>query len=140
MPINFANLATEINTDPKALGYAGKSDYAIALILNTVGASAETVIRAYTDTTEIVAGVVRAEFDALTAAAKSFLVDVVLKAPKVKTGDANIRTGLGAIFPAGTSRNNLIAAASKSATRAEVLFGEGTSVSDADVAKALGRG
>lgn len=140
MAINYTQLATEINTDPKTLGYAGKSDYAISVILNTPGASAETIFKAYTDTTEIVAGIVRSEFDALTAASKSFLVDVILKAPKVKTGDANIRTGLSNIFPAGTSRTNLINAASKSATRGEVLFGEGTTIGDQDVAKALGRG
>lgn len=145
MPINYTALATEINTDPKALGYkvsgVPKSDYDISVILNMPGASAETIFKAYTDTTEIVAGIVRGEYDALTAANKAFLTDVILKAPRLKTGDTNIRNGVGNIFGVGTtSRTNLIAAASKSATRGEVLFGEGTSIGDVDVAKALGRG
>jgi hypothetical protein len=141
VPINYTQLATEINTDPKALGYAGKSDYAISVILNTPGASAETIFKAFTETAEIVAGIVRAEYDVLTAANKAFLTDVILKAPRIKTGDANLRAGIGNIFAAGTaSRTALVAAASKSATRGEVLFGEGTSIGDADVAKALGRG
>lgn len=140
MPINYTALATEINTDPKTLGYAGKSDYDRAVILNTVGASAETVIRAFTNTAEIVAAIDPTEFAALTAANKLFLTDVVLAAPTVKSGDSNLRTAIAAIFVAGTTRTRLIAAASKSASRAEVLFGEGITVSDTDVAKALGRG
>lgn len=141
MPINYTQLATEINTDPKALGYAGKSDYAISVILNTPGASAETIFKAFTETAEIVAGIVRSEYDALTAANKTFLTDVILKAPRIKTGDANLRSGISGIFGVGTtSRTNLINAASKSATRGEVLFGEGTTIGDQDVAKALGRG
>jgi hypothetical protein len=139
--INYTQLATEINTDPKSLGYAGKSDYAIAVILNTPGASAETIFKAYTDTSEIVAGIVRAEWDALSAANKQFLNEVILNAPKVKTGDSNLRSSVGGIFGVGTtSRTNLVNVASKSATRGEVLFGEGTTISDTDVAKALGRG
>lgn len=140
MAIDYPALAAEIANDPKTLGYAGKSDYAIAVILNTVGASAETVIRAYTNTAEIVAAIDPTEFTALAAASKLFLTDVILAAPVVKTGDANLRTAVGQIFGAGATRTRLIAAASKSASRAEVLFGEGISVNDTDVAKALGRG
>lgn len=88
MAINYAQLATEINTDPRTLGYSGKSDYAIAAILNTVGASSETITKAYTETSEIVAGIVRSEYDALAAAAKTFL-DVIVASPRVKTGDSN---------------------------------------------------
>lgn len=145
MTINYTALATELNTDPKALGYKTsgvfKSDYDISLILNTPGASSETIFRAYTDTAEIVAGIVRSEWTALSAADKQFLTEVILTAPKLKTGDANLRASVAGVFAAGTtSRTNLTAAASKSASRAEVLFGEGTTIGDQDVAKALGRG
>lgn len=138
MAINYTQLATEINTDPKGLGYAGKSDEEIAVIMNTPGASAETIFRAYTATEDIVAGIIRSEYDALSAADKTYLNEVVLKAARVKTGVTTMRTQLGTLFPNGTTtRTNLTNAASKSATRGEVLFGENTTISNADVAKAL---
>lgn len=141
MAINYTTLATEINTDPKSLGYAGKSDEQIAILLNTPGASGETIFKAYTATEDIVAGIVRAEYDALTAANKDYLTSVVLRASRLATGNATLRAQIAAIFGAGTTtRTNLTNAASKSASRAEVLFGESATVSNADVARALGRG
>lgn len=138
MAINYAQLATEINTDPRGLGYAGKSDYEIATLMNTPGLSSETIFRAYTPLEEITAAVVRADYDSLAAAGKTYWDQVVTKSAKVKTGDATLRTQIGALFPAGTqTRTNLTAVASKSATRGEVLFGEGAHISDADVAQAL---
>jgi hypothetical protein len=138
MPVSFAVLASEIASDPRALGFAGKSDFEIATLLNTPGASAETIFRAYTATEDVVAGIVRSEYDSLVAAGKTYLNEVVLKAPRVKTGDATIRAQIAALFPAGTqTRANLTAVASKTASRAEVLFGEGATVTDADVARAL---
>jgi hypothetical protein len=141
MAIDYAALATEVTTDPKSLGYAGKSDYDIATLLNTPGASGETIFRRYTPLEDIVAGIVRSEYDSLSAANKTFLQEVILKGTQVKSGDANLRASVAGIFAAGTtSRANLTNVASKSATRGEVLFGESTTVSDLDVARALGRG
>lgn len=138
MPINYPALLTEITTDPRTLGYAGKSDSQIADLLNTPGASAETIFKAYTDTADVVAGIVRTEWNSLAAQEKQFL-DLLCGSPKLKTGDANLRTSMAGIFANGTtSRANLIAAASKPAARAEVLFGEGTTVSHLDVARARG--
>lgn len=138
MAINYTQLTTEINTDPRSLGYAGKQDGDIAVLLNTIGGSAETIFKAYTATEEIIAGIIRSEYDALTAANKSYLIDVILKTARVKTGDATIRSQVGAIFGAGTTtRTNLTNTASRSASRAEVLFGEDTTVTPADVARAL---
>lgn len=138
MAINLTALAAELNADPKTLGYTGKSDAQIADLLNTPGASSETIFKAYTDTADIVACIVRAEWTALAAADKQFLTEVVLAAPKLKTGDSNLRSAVAGIFAAGTtSRANLTAAASKQATRAEALFGENTTVSHQDVARAL---
>lgn len=138
MPVNLAALATEINTDPKSLGYAGKSDYEIAVILNTAGASAETLFKSYTPVEDIVACIVRSEYDALAAAGKTYLNEVVLRGSRVKTGDATLRTQIAQLFGAGTAtRTNLTAVASRSASRAEILFGENTTVTDRDVAAAL---
>lgn len=138
MAINYTALANEINTDPKALGYAGKSDYEISQIMNTPGASAETLFRSYTPVEDIIAAIVRSEYDALAAAGKTYLNEVVLKSAKVKTGDATLRTQIAQLFGAGTqTRTNLTAVASRAASRAEVLFGEDINVTDADVARAL---
>jgi len=137
MPINYTALATEINTDPKSLGYAGKSDYEISVIMNTAGASAETLFRSYTPVEDIIAGIVRSEYDALATAGKTYLNEVVLKASRVKTGDATLRSQIAQLFGAGTAtRTNLTNIASRAASRAEILFGEDTAITDADVARA----
>lgn len=138
MPISYLVLASEIASDPRGLGFAGRSDYDIASLLNVPGGSGETIFRSYVDTEDIVAGIVRAEYDALAAAGKTYLNEVVLKARRVKTGDATLRGQVAALFGAGTTtRANLTAVASRPASRAEVLFGEGVSVSDSDVVRAL---
>lgn len=136
--INYPALATEITTDPMSLGYAGKSDYEIATILNTAGASGETLFKSYTPVEDIIACIVRSEYDALAAAGKTYLNEVVLKSAKVKTGDVTLRNQLGGLFGAGTTtRTNLTNIASRPASRGEILFGEGTTISDQDVATAL---
>lgn len=138
MAINFTALAAEINTDPKSLGYAGKSDYEIATILNTAGASAETLFKSYTPVEDVVACIVRSEYDALAAAGKTYLNEVVLRGTRVKTGDATLRSQIAALFGVGTAtRTNLTNVASRSASRAEILFGENAAVTDQDVAAAL---
>jgi hypothetical protein len=135
--IDYQALKTEIATDPKTLGYAGKSDYDISVLMNTPGLSAETIIRTWTPIEEVIAAVVRADFDALAAAGKTYLDTIVMRGTRVKTGDATLRSQLAALFPAGTpTRTNLTNLATKSATRGEVLFGENTNIGNADVAKA----
>lgn len=136
--VDFPALANEINNDPMTLGYAGKSDYEIATILNTAGASGETLFKSYTLVEDIIACIVRSEYDALAAAGKTYLNEVVLKSAKVKTGNETLRNQIGGLFAAGTAtRTNLIAVASRAASRAEILFGEGAYISDQDVATAL---
>lgn len=138
MAIDYAALAAEINGDPKSLGYAGKSDYDMSVLLNSAGLSGETIFRVYTATEDITAAIVRAEYDALGATAKDYLINVVLCTARIKTGNATLRSQIAQIFAAGTTtRANLTAVASKPASRAEVLFGENATVSDFDVAKAL---
>jgi hypothetical protein len=134
-PTDYQTLKTEINTDPKALGYAGKSDYDVSVLMNTPGASAETIFKSYTPIEDVVACLVRAEYDALAAAGKTYLNEVVLKGTKVKTGDATLRAQLAALFGAGTTtRTNLTNIASRQAARSEILFGENANINDGDVA------
>lgn len=131
---DYQALKTEITSDPKALGYAGKSDYEVSVLMNTPGQSGETIFKSYTPVEDLVACIVRSEFDALAAAGKTYL-DMVFSGAKVKTGDATLRTQMGQLFAAGTTtRTNLTAAASRAASRAEILFGENAAITDADVA------
>jgi hypothetical protein len=139
---SIAALRTEINGDPKALGYAtlrtlSNGPEALAVKLNELGASAETLFKMYTPLEDIVAGIVRSEYDGLSAAGKDYLT-VVMRAPRIKTGDSLLRGQIGAIFGAGmTTRTNLTNIASRACSRAEALWGEGFAVSDAWCSEAI---
>lgn len=139
MAINFATLTTEINTDPMALGYAGKNDAAIAGLLNAVGLSGEIVDRSTVTSAQIQEQVVGSEFAALSAVAQRLWL-AILSIDVVPVKNANLRAQVLSVWAAGTTtRSNLAALQTKSATRAEVLFGENVIVTHQDVAKALGR-
>ena len=139
-------LATEINTDPKALGYSSlvtAGDYpAIAKLMNTspepiAAGQQEQIYRNYADTRDLVAGLVLTEVAALTQANRDFLT-MVFSTAQVKTGDSNLRTQMAAVFAAGTtSRTNLTNAAQKNAARSEALFGDNRMVTDHEVYLAL---
>ena len=136
-------IRTEVDTDPKALGYAAlrtqtNAPEALAARMNEAGASGETLFRSYVLVEDVIAGIVRAEYDALAAAGKTFLNEVLLKAARVKSGDANVRASMSGLFGTGTTtRTNLTNLASRSASRADALWGEGITVSAQDVSLAL---
>jgi hypothetical protein len=139
--LTLTALRTEIDTDPKALGFAAlrtqtNAPEALAARLNEPGASAETLFKSYVLLEDALAEIVLSEFNALTAAQKTAL-DQFFRGVSLKTGSANMRTTLGALFPAGATRTALIALASRAASRAEALWGEGTSILQRDVASAL---
>lgn len=134
-------LRTEIDTDPKALGYAtlkaqSNGPEAVAAKLNELGASAETLFKQYVQIEDFLAEVVLTEFTALSTAGKT-AVDQFFRGTRIKTGSANMRTTLGALFPTGATRTALLALAQRSASRAEALWGEGVRVTDQHVAEAL---
>jgi hypothetical protein len=94
--------------------------------LNTMGGSNETLFADRVETEKVAAAITRTEYDALGAPARAYLNDVVLAAPWVQTGSANMRANLGTLFAAGTqTRTALTAIASRSAARSEMLFGSG---------------
>jgi hypothetical protein len=139
-------LANEINNDPKALGYSAlvtAGDYpAIAKLMNTspepiAAGSQEQIYRNYSDTRDLAAALVLTEVAGLTQGNRDFLA-LIFSTAQVKTGDANIRTQVPAVFAAGaTSRTNLNNAAQKNASRSEALFGDGRTVTDREVYLAL---
>lgn len=135
-------LRTEIDNDPKTLGYAtlkaqSNGPEAVAAKINEAGASAETLTPTWTDTTEVLAVLVGAEILALTQANRDMLA-ILTSTVRVKTGSSTLRTAMAAIFGgATTSRANLIALTTRAASRGEALWGEGTQVSAQDVSLAL---
>lgn len=134
-------IRTEIDTDPKTLGYAtlkaqSNGPEAVATRMNEVGASAETLFKAYTPVEDLLAELQYAEFNSWTAAQKAG-VDQFFRGTRIKTGSATLRASMGAMLPTSASKTAMIALASRSASRAEALWGEGTRITDAQVADAL---
>lgn len=141
---SMAALMSEVNNDPKGLGYATQAGNAdsIAVLMNTspepiAAGSQEQIYRSRVASSDLMAGIVLSEFTALTQANRDYCV-MLFSAPFVNTGDANLRTQLGGIFGAATtSRANLMAAAQKNASRSEALFGDNRQVTAQEVYKAL---
>jgi hypothetical protein len=143
-------LATEINTDPRAYGYAALkaagNDQGLADALNlardgTNGGPLISVNRGTISTQELVEAVVRSEMPA-SQSDRDWLIMVSSGVRvRVDTG-STARAGLLAIFAAGTTtRTNLTTVSSKSpASRAEELFGINIIVTPTDIAASLGRG
>lgn len=138
----YTQIRTEIDTDPKSLGLvamktATNAAEQIAAKLNEKGASGETLTPTWTDTVEILAVVVGTEVLALTQANRDML-SILTSTVRMKTGSATLRTAVAAIFGgATTSRANLIALTTRSASRAEALWGENMFLSDYNVSQAL---
>jgi hypothetical protein len=138
-----AALSTELTADPKALGFApliaADSPEEIAARLNEPGRTAETLFRDYTPAADIVAAVVKAEYDALNATNKAWL-NFLVSASTVRSGDATVRATVVGLFAAGAaSIARLQAVSSRPASRAEILFGPGVTVNAVQVQQALGR-
>ncbi len=136
---SMAALTSELNADPKGLGYSAHLDNPgdIATLMNTTG-STDQIFRNRVDSRDIMAGIVLTEFAALTQANRDYCI-MIFSSPQVNTGDANVRTQVGTIFGVGTtSRTNLTAAAQKNASRSEALWGDGFSVTAGQVNTALG--
>lgn len=140
-PAQKTALASEINTDPRALGYAGKTNVQVAALLNTPGlAVADAKLNAgIVKTSALISGVVGSEFAALSVANQN-LCQLYFGVAELDTSNANVRAGLGGIFGVGTAtRTNLLAAVDRAPSRAETLFGAGFVIDQRDVSAALNR-
>lgn len=131
-------LKTEIDTDPKTLGISfdpqenEANNRAIADKLNEVGASGESVDVSVRQPYELQAVVVGSEFEGLSAAKqRGWLAIVGLSEIPMK--NVGLRAQVTSIWSAGATRTALGNLQTKSATRAEVLFGEKVSVTSHDV-------
>ena len=144
MPFTTAQLTAEIQNDPAGLGYAAFFDAAdedqqIAGLLNQVRGTI-SVFLPNVSPSAVAAALVKADWDALAAGDKQLFASL-LAVQSFDLTSASLRLLFGALFPAGsTTRANLLAIASRNGSRAEQLWGTGTSVSLTAVAVALGRG
>jgi hypothetical protein len=144
MPIDPAVLATDINTGPLAgecaLHLTTGNDQAIANIFNLRRATIQ-VNKGYLTPDEVVNAIVYSEYSGGGTGANIArqYVDMLMSIPRINVEEGSQpRAGLLAVFAAGTTtRANLIAAATRTGSRAEELFGRDTSISSSDVAKAL---
>lgn len=110
-------LKTEITTDPVALGYAGKTDEAIADLLNRQN---RTPNRDSISGGMIAANVIKSEYAALSAADKAYFNMLIPAVDMPLT--TTLKTELAALFPAGSAtRTNLAAAVKRTGSRAEEL-------------------
>jgi hypothetical protein len=139
--MTLAALKTEIDTDPKALGYAAlwaqsNGPEAVAARLNEPNTvPADTIFKSYVSLEDMLAEIVFSEYSGWSAAQKTN-IDQFLRGTRIKTGSANMRTTLAALIPVGASRTAMIAIAARPASRAEVLWGEFARVTDTNVAEA----
>jgi hypothetical protein len=119
--VDYARLRAELlGTEPGSLGYTGLSDQAAADKLNATN-TGRTLPRAVIPTWEMREAIVQSEYAAATAANRQWL-DMILAGENVTAAPGNIRTGLLAIFAAGsTTRANLAALQTRTVSRAEEL-------------------
>lgn len=153
--MDYVALKNEITTDPLVLGYAGKSDMAIAGILNTSNA-AYTANNPLVPLTTLsiwaaknsVRGLI--EQNALNNASAVQSICLAVKdllqgvAGTWDSSNPDNKTMVQALVTAGVmtvaQQTSVLALGNKSpASRAEVLFGPGTVVDAYDVRTALGR-
>lgn len=133
---DYVILKAEIDTDPKELGYADKTDQEVANLLNEIGLSGDTVLKSSVSPEEMLfaldyddlAGLLVAQLQILTLYTNNGDLDI---------NNALIQKTFKALFGAETtSRANLLALAQQSASRAQVLCGK--NVKYWDVARARG--
>jgi hypothetical protein len=137
--VNYTILYNEIVNDPKGLGISFDAEESalnnrnIAASLNAVGASGEIVEVGEVSNIEMQKAVIGAEFVLLNAVQqRAWLAILSLNTIPVK--DTNIRNQVLEIWGVGTTtRANLGSLQSRSASRAEALFGEGVVVTSFDV-------
>lgn len=139
--MNFTALKNEIVTDPTGKGYATPyalntpaGDKSVADLLNAKNGN--TVGRGVVNSHELVALIAKGAWDALSAGDKEGL-RFLLAPPQIDVSSATVQGWLSAIFPNSgatqTTRQALIAAFTRPASRAEVVLGPGTFVTAENV-------
>lgn len=140
MSFTSTQLASEINSDPAAIGYASRvaegDDAGVAALLNA--ATATKIFRDDVAPGEIINAIVAADFASLTQLQLSKLSLFFAGNASLDATNANTRTIFTGIFSGMTSTIAALSAlVQRPGTRAEVLWGINTTVSADDVSLAL---
>jgi hypothetical protein len=148
MPINYVQLKSELNTDPNAYGYApfiaSGADQNLADMLNLPRA-AIVMPRPDVNPLEVLEAINVADFvaaNAQTILMGSWLESLTqfqqIRILKENGSDTRVMTNLMRFLVNGSqSEVRLRALASRAGSRAEQLFGVGTTVAHMDIAQAL---
>ena len=141
MEIDHIVLGQHIQDDPNGRGYAvhvaSGTTNVIAALLNEVLLSI-TIQRETVTAPEVWEAVNLAEFKALSIQERQAL-DILLGMETLNVSPgSNSRATLAALFPAGPTRDNLIALVRRNGSEVEELFGENIRATSKDVALALG--
>jgi hypothetical protein len=149
MAIDYVALRTELETDSNSYGYRewidNGTDWALADLLNKVRAGISVPRRDVTPMEVIEAIKVTDFISNATALYASWFESLTqfasIRILKDNGTDTRVMTNLMTLLVNGSqSEVRLRALASRAGSRAEQLFGVGTSVSWQDVARAFGRG
>lgn len=142
MPFTSEQLAAELNSDPTGRGYApyiaAGDDVGLAENINRPDAG--TVDRITVTSDLFQTAVVASEYTVLTEQLRGLWQTIVTASVQrgVPVKDPKIRAQIVSIWPAGSvTRANLAAMQTKTGSRAEVLWGDGTVVQTGDIAQAL---
>jgi hypothetical protein len=143
--VDTTALETELTTDPKQLGYAALSDQDAADLLNKLGASNEVLPLPSVDAAVAMEFLALTDYLALSAGQQSYIALIAssgaLNLLDAATGQqTQVLASLATIFPATTPTGAVLRAKlTRPASRAEILFGAGTTVDAWVVAHARGK-
>ena len=141
-----SEIKAEIESDPQSLGYKNpdttwKGDQEIADLMNAItGPGAETITRRLIKPEEIFNSIPYAEYQ-LYLPEKREYIDTLLEmsggSGVIDGTDAVVWSNLITLFPQGSqARTNVLAKIQRTGSRAEVLWGEGVTISARDVGEA----
>lgn len=133
--MDYQAVKDEVTNNPKSIPDLswGQTDGWIRDTLNTLGISSEITDRGVIDAHEVVSAVVISELNAVSDKQQDILAFIV-SAGQVNTSSAEVKSIFADIFGAGTTtRTNLLALATRPASRAEVLPGVNQNLSSLDV-------
>lgn len=144
MSIDYVALKSELQNDPVGLGYgafvSSGNDAGLAAILNLVRAGASySIFKNNIPIKEVIANIVSTDFTSLTALQIAKLQLLFAGNTQGLDGtDLNTRNIIIGIFSGmPTTVSNLTTIAKRQSSRAEVLFGIGTTITNFDIAQAL---
>ncbi len=132
--IDLTALKAELDNDPSGRGYAGTQDAEAAVLLNEVQVGL-TINRTEASTQEIREAVEVADWTSRTAAQRDAMM-FLTAGEALNPNNANVVAAFQSIFSATGTLTKLAALQTEDGSRAEELFGDGTTVQHRDVAAA----